>query len=258
MARIDRLGEREMRATAAIAARFGELSTRSVRPMLADDGPLARHIGEIRELCRALLKLETQADPHQQERAASQIGQRQEDVHRLAEALEVDRSALLTDNAALGQDERVLSHEVEALRQYSLLAGRIDELVAQRADALAASDAQAARALEANVLFPVRQRRRDLLAQLAVASQAHASLRLMQQTNLDVLRALSAAATTTLTALRTTGLALRLRQERNEAGAQLESLRSSETGWSDVLKLLDDVDARRRTLRARSERRPRG
>ena len=257
MSRIDRLGEREMRATAAIAARFGELSTRSVRPMLADDGPLARHIGEIRELCRALLKLETQADPRRQERAASQIGQRQEDVHRLAEALEVDRSALLTDNAALGQDERVLSHEVEALRQYALLAGRIDELVAQHASALAATNAQAARALEANVLYPVRQRRRDLLAQLAVASQAHASLRLMQQTNLDVLRALSAAATTTLTALRTTGLALRLRQERNEAGAQLESLRSTETGWSDVLKVLDDVDARRRTLRARSERRPR-
>lgn len=245
MARIDRLGEREMRATAAIAARFGELSTRSVRPMLADDGPLARHIGEIRELCRALLKLGTQPDARQQERAASQIGQRQEDVHLLAEALEVDRSALLTDNAALGQDERVLSHEVEALRQYALLAGRIDELVAEQSPQ------------RTEVLYAVRQRRRDLLAQLAVASQAHASLRLMEQTNLDVLRALSAAATTTLTALRTTGLALRLRQERNEAGAQLESLRSNETGWSDVLKVIDEVDARRRTLRARSERRAR-
>ena len=82
--------------------------------------------------------------------------------------------------------------------------------MAQRVSALAASNGTAARALETMVLYPARQRHRDLLAQLAVASQAHASLRLTQQTNTEVLRALNTAATTTLTALRTTGLALRL------------------------------------------------
>jgi len=255
VAKIDRLGEREMRATAAIAARFGDLPMRSVRPILADDGPLARHIREIRALCRALVKFQAQTDRDDRERAANQIAQREEDLHLLAEALEEDRSALLADNAALGQDERVLQHEMEALGQYARLAGRVDELVAQRVRALAASDGAAARAVETMVLYPTRQRHRDLLAQLAVASQAHASLRLMQQTNTDVLRALSTAATTTLTALRTTGLALRLMRERSEAGAQLESLASGATRWNDVLSSLDEVEARRRTLRRSAQTR---
>jgi len=239
-----------MRATAAIAARFGDLPMRSVRPILADDGPLARHIREIRELCRALVKIQTQTKRDDQGRAASQVAQREEDLHVLAEALEEDRSALLTDNAALGQDERVLRHEMEALTQYAELAGRIDELIAERVKALADSSGTAARGLETTVLYPARQRHRDLLAQLAVASQAHASLRLMQQTNTDVLRALNTAATTTLTALRTTSLALRLVRERSEQGAQLESLASGATRWNDVLRSLDEVEASRRILRA--------
>ena len=72
----------------------------------------------------------------------------------------------------------------------------------------------------------------------------------MQQTNTDVLRALNTAATTTLTALRTTSLALRLVRERSEQGAQLESLASGATRWNDVLRSLDEVEASRRILRA--------
>ena len=243
-----------MRATAAVAAHFGDVRMRSVRPMLADDGALARHIGEIRELCRALIRLQTQTGSDRQ-RAARQIAQREQDVQRLAQALEADRSALVADAASLAQDERVVSHEIEALRRYALLGERIDNLVTERARELSSTNGQAARTLEVQVLFAVRQRRRDLLTQLAVATQAQASLRLMQRNNLDVIRALTAAATTTLTALRTTGLALRVARERTEAAAQLAMLESGRALWMDVLKNIDEVDARRRALAGRDRRR---
>src|SRR5438067_2186524 len=41
---IDRIGEREIRATAEIAARFTERPVRAIRDILEDDAPLAAHV----------------------------------------------------------------------------------------------------------------------------------------------------------------------------------------------------------------------
>jgi hypothetical protein len=77
---------------------------------------------------------------------------------------------------------------------------RIEELLDQRG------------APNFDVIHSLRQHRRDLLLQLAVASQTYASVRLIEQRNLEVIWALRSASATTLSALHATGLA-RLAQD---------------------------------------------
>ena len=97
----------------------------------------------------------------------------------------------------VGQQARALEIQVRSLEQLAELTRRLDERLAPQVTA--ASDA----------LYAVRQRRRDVLMNLAVAQQGLTSLRQIERNNNEVIRALRSASTTTLTALRTAGLALR-------------------------------------------------
>src|SRR6202008_2824540 len=88
------------------------------------------------------------------------------------------------------------------------------------------------------------RRRRDLVLQLAVASQAYSAIRLIEHDNLQVIWAIRSAVTTTTTAIRTAllsidrGADLALRPRAEIAGA--------DDAWADVLRALDTVDERKR------------
>jgi Uncharacterized protein involved in tellurite resistance len=92
---------------------------------------------------------------------------------------------------------------METLRQYAYMARTLDETLERRIDALATSDPVRARTLREDVLFPVRHRLQDILTQLAVAAQGYAALRVVQQNNQEVVRAIQTATTTTTAAMRT-------------------------------------------------------
>jgi hypothetical protein len=200
--KIEQIGDREIRATTQICARLSERATDEVESTLSDSSPLARHVREIHEL------------------ADMRDGARREDrIRALAEALDSDGAALAADNALLGQEERSLFHQISALRRYALLAERLEELVDEAA------------AANGDVVYALRQRRRDVLLQLAVALQTYASVRLIEQRNLEVIWALRSAATTTLSALRSAGLARHAVYDE---------------GWAEVVRVVDEIDARRR------------
>jgi len=141
----------------------------------------------------------------------------------------------MADNALLEQQERALGMQTRSLQQLAELTGRLDELIVERIASLSGADAESARVLETDVLHVVRQRRRDLLMQLAVAMQGQESLRRIEQGNLEVIRALQSAATTTLTALRTAGFALRA----------LDDAASNANAWTELLDSLAEVDQQR-------------
>jgi uncharacterized protein YaaN involved in tellurite resistance len=79
----------------------------------------------------------------------------------------------------------------------------IGETPEERVAALEASDPERARVLREDVLFYVRQKHQDLLTQLAVAVQGYLALDLVRKNNLELIKGVDRATTTTVAALRT-------------------------------------------------------
>jgi uncharacterized protein YaaN involved in tellurite resistance len=72
-----------------------------------------------------------------------------------------------------------------------------------KVNTIRASDPQRAEALEQDVLFYVRQKHQDLLTQLAVSIQGYLAIDLVRRNNLELIKGVDRATTTTVAALRT-------------------------------------------------------
>ena len=244
---VDGLGEREVRATTIIASRFGDRPVRDVEDLLSERAALSRHLDELRRTAARLIRRD-KTDRRSVDDFARDVEQVDERMRRLVEALDADRAVLEADNAALAQQERALWLEIETLRQYALLAGRLDDLVSDRVDAVASSDPAAAKALQLEALYAIRRRRRDLLLQLAVATQGYAALRLIEQDNLEVIWAIRSASSTTVSALRTALLATHATSDRSaEATSETtDALADVRETVEEMVRSLEEVDQRRR------------
>src|SRR5437879_12072342 len=87
------------------------------------------------------------------------------------------------------------------------VARRLDDTVTGKLDSLEAADPEKARALKEDVLFYVRQKRQDLLTQLSVDVQAYLALDLIRRNNIELIKGVERATTTTVSALRTAVIA---------------------------------------------------
>ena len=95
---------------------------------------------------------------------------------------------------------------METLRQYAFLAGRLDEeLTARIAGAedvrAGAPAAERVNSLRLDVLPIVRRRRREILTQLSIVMQGYAALRIVEDDNAEVIRAVASTISTTTAAL---------------------------------------------------------
>jgi uncharacterized protein YaaN involved in tellurite resistance len=89
------------------------------------------------------------------------------------------------------------------LAEYNTLAAALDDATAARIDELRTSDPKRADAITADALFPIRQRRQDLTTQLAVSVQGYLALDVIRRNNLELIKGVERARTTTISALRT-------------------------------------------------------
>ena len=89
------------------------------------------------------------------------------------------------------------------LRQYAYLAQSLDSALATRIAAIEATDPERATVLREDMLFSLRQKHQDLLTQLAVSVQGYLALDLIRRNNLELVRGVQRATTTTVSALRT-------------------------------------------------------
>jgi hypothetical protein len=242
---IDSLGDREIRTTTEIARAFRDSPARALRDVLADGAPLTRNLRSLRQAAERLGRENNgRASPNAERDASRDLARAEGRIRTLVEALDADRRTLAGDNAAIAQQELALWTQIQTLREYATLAARLDELLEARIEEIAAADTARGRTLREEAQYAVRRRRRDLLLQLAVATQGYAALRLIEQDNLEVIWAIRAATTTTVTALRTALLA---------AGAVADHRLSDRldlvglgAAWVDVLGAVDEVDARKR------------
>ena len=92
---------------------------------------------------------------------------------------------------------------MEKLHQYIYMARQIDGALEARVNELLQSDPEKARIVQEEMLFYVRQKVQDLLTQLAVSIQGYLALDMVRKNNLELIKGVDRATTTTISALRT-------------------------------------------------------
>ena len=110
---------------------------------------------------------------------------------------------LQQDNASIDQEKVNLWAVMARLRQYSYLAQALDTALSAKIAAIQASDPDRAKVLSEDMLFYVRQKNQDLLTQLAVSVQGYLALDVIRRNNLELIKGVQRATTTTVSALRT-------------------------------------------------------
>jgi uncharacterized protein YaaN involved in tellurite resistance len=131
----------------------------------------------------------------------------QHHIEAIVAGLYRGQDELLRDNAALEQEKVYLWSLKTRLEQYAHMAGVLDEALTRKIESVQANDADKARALKQDALFYVRQKRQDLLTQLSVVVQGYLALDLIRKSNLELVKGVDRATTTTVSALRTAVIA---------------------------------------------------
>ncbi|KLL09714.1 toxic anion resistance protein [Protofrankia coriariae] len=127
----------------------------------------------------------------------------QKQLDAIIRALDSGQDELRKDNAAIEQEKAELWVAMGKLTEYATLAKALDNAVSAKIDRLRAADPGTADALTSDALFPIRQRQQDLLTQLAVSVQGYLALDLVRKNNLELIKGVDRAQTTTVAALRT-------------------------------------------------------
>jgi uncharacterized protein YaaN involved in tellurite resistance len=127
----------------------------------------------------------------------------QHELDAIITALYHGQDELQLDNASIEQEKVNLWAVMGRLRQYSYLAQSLDTALTNRIASIEATDPDRAKVLKEDMLFSVRQKNQDLLTQLAVSVQGYLALDLIRRNNLELIKGVQRATTTTISALRT-------------------------------------------------------
>jgi uncharacterized protein YaaN involved in tellurite resistance len=113
------------------------------------------------------------------------------------------KDELLKDNAAIDVERQNLWAAMGRLEQMIHVAKALDAKLEEKANALDIPDAAKAKAIRESALFYIRQRVQDLLTQMAVSVQGYLALDLVKKNNVELIKGVDRASTTTVFALRT-------------------------------------------------------
>lgn len=128
----------------------------------------------------------------------------QSQLNAIIKSLASGQDELRKDNASIETEKANMWTLMGKLGEYNQLAQALDDAVSAKAAELeAAGNTEAAKTIRSDALFPVRQRREDFMTQMAVAVQGYLALDLIRKNNLELIRGVDRAQTTTVAALRT-------------------------------------------------------
>jgi uncharacterized protein YaaN involved in tellurite resistance len=113
------------------------------------------------------------------------------------------KDELLMDNAAIDVERQNLWATMGKLEQMIHVSKTLDAKLEAKALELESSDPAKAKAIRESALFYVRQRTTDLLTQMAVTVQGYLALDLVKKNNIELVKGVDRASTTTVAALRT-------------------------------------------------------
>ncbi|QHC67630.1 toxic anion resistance protein [Rathayibacter oskolensis] len=127
----------------------------------------------------------------------------QSHLNAIIQALYDGQDELRKDNAALNLEKQNLWDTMTRLNEYIYVAERLDVKLSAKIAELDATDPDRARALREDVLFYARQKHQDLLTQLAVSIQGYLAIDVVIKNNVELIKGVDRATTTTVSALRT-------------------------------------------------------
>jgi uncharacterized protein YaaN involved in tellurite resistance len=113
------------------------------------------------------------------------------------------KDELFKDNAAIDVARQNLWAAMGRLQQMIHVAKALDSNLETKANSLDVSDPAKAKAIRETALFYIRQRVQDLLTQMAVTVQGYLALDLVKKNNVELIKGVDRASTTTVSALRT-------------------------------------------------------
>ncbi|KQM76841.1 toxic anion resistance protein [Sphingomonas sp. Leaf22] len=127
----------------------------------------------------------------------------QSHIASILKRLQSGKDELLMDNAAIDTERANLWTAMGRLEQMIYLSREMDRKLEDKANELDHSDPAKAKAIRETALFYVRQRSQDLLTQMAVTVQGYLALDLVKKNNVELVKGVDRASTTTVGALRT-------------------------------------------------------
>ena len=127
----------------------------------------------------------------------------QSNINAILGALKSGKDELLKDNISIEDERAKLWDAMGKLEQMVHMSKVLDAKLEERATELDVVDPAKAKAIRENALFYVRQRTQDLLTQLAVSVQGYLALDLVKKNNVELMKGVDRASTTTVSALRT-------------------------------------------------------
>ncbi len=127
----------------------------------------------------------------------------QSQLNGILHSLRNGQDELTKDNVALNLEKANLWNVMGRLNQYVYVAERLDAKLSAKIAQLELSDPETAKALSQDVLFYVRQKHQDLLTQLAVSIQSYLAIDIIIKNNIELIKGVDRASTTTVSALRT-------------------------------------------------------
>jgi len=214
--RIHSMGVKDIEASASVSNRMLERPVGSLKNGVFDQGAqIGQSLIDLRRQVEAL-------DPSRQGDLLSArkllgiipLGNRLADyfdryqsaqghLNAIIESLKRGKDELLRDNVAIEQEKANLWSLMERLEKYVHIGKTLDSELEAKARTLEAGDAEKARVVREEMLFYTRQKVTDLLTQLAVNIQGYLALDLIRKNNLELMKGVDRATTTTVSALRT-------------------------------------------------------
>ncbi|SOC52109.1 toxic anion resistance protein [Ornithinimicrobium cerasi] len=153
-------------------------------------------------------------------------------------ALRSGQDELSKDNAALNMEKQQLWDTMGRLNQYVYIAEQLDAKVSAHVAQLEETNPEDARAMREDVLFYVRQKHQDLLTQLAVSIQNYLAIDIIMKNNIELIKGVDRASTTTVSALRT---AVLVAQALNNQRLVLDQITALNSTTSDMIQRTSEM-----------------
>jgi uncharacterized protein YaaN involved in tellurite resistance len=217
---ITSMGDKDMRATASVSNRMLD------RPAAVVRGSKGEKVGDTQtRVAGTLVELRqtiTELDPNRADlsgakkalkwlpggdriqRYFAKYESAQSHLNAIIKSLDSGQDELRKDNAAIETEKANMWTAMGKLSEYNQLAQALDGAIEHKiAELEAAGRSDEANTLRSDALFAVRQRHQDILTQMAVAVQGYMALDLVRKNNIELIKGVDRAQTTTVAALRT-------------------------------------------------------
>jgi len=162
----------------------------------------------------------------------------QKNLDAIIQSLYAGQDELQKDDASLDQEKANIWAIKGRLEQYIYMATALDNQVSAKITTLQSTDPARAKELQDDVLFYVRQKRQDLLNQLAVNTQGYLAMDLVKKNNIELIKGVDRATTTTVSALRT---AIIVAQALNNQKLVLNQINALNTTTSNLIESTSEL-----------------